>query len=246
MRSPYPMRVQKYLSRCAKGSRRTCERFVEEGRVTINGETVTEPGTQVNEGDLVTLDGDEVEPVEAKYYLLNKPKGYISVNKDPGGRRWVVELIPEAERSGCFPAGRLDLDTTGLMIITNDGDLSFRISHPRFEIRKEYRALIKGKWTLNELRDAVKDGVVLDNGGRVDGIEIIEAEPVGIRTSVLLSIHEGRKHVVKRIFLSLGSRVYDLERTAIGNIEIGDLAMGSYRELNLEEILEGIGPIDGS
>ncbi len=237
MKDIYPLRVQKFLSRCGKGSRRACDGFVLEGRVAINGETVMEPGTKVNDGDNVSLDGEIVSLLDLRYFILNKPKGYISVNKDTKGRKWVVDLIEDARDSGCFPVGRLDLDTTGAMIITNDGDLSFRVSHPKFEIKKEYRALIKGRWSIEELREAVKDGVETDRGELVEDIDILEAGREVERTSVTLTIHEGRKHVVKRIFLSLGSRVYELERTAIGQLRVDDLDVGQWKEVELEFIL---------
>jgi len=237
MKDIYPIRVQKYLSRCGKGSRRACDGFVLEGRVSINGEKVIEPGTKVNEGDMVTFDGEKASLLDLRYFILNKPKGYISVNKDLKGRKWVVDLIEDARDSGCFPVGRLDLDTTGTMMITNDGELSFRISHPKFEIKKEYKALIKGVWSIDELKAAVKDGVEIDRGELVETIDILEAEREGDRTSVTLTIHEGRKHVVKRIFLSVGSRVYELERTAIGQLRTDDLDVGQWKEVDIDYIL---------
>jgi 23S rRNA pseudouridine2605 synthase len=231
------MRLQKYLARSGMGSRRACEANISEGRTTINGDEVTEPGTKVFPGDIVEVDGIKIEPKRSRYFILNKPPGSISVNLDSRGRKWVVDFIPGGREMGLFPVGRLDVDTTGLIIITNDGDLGNRIAHPRYEVIKKYHALIKGQWSHEKLRDSLEKGIRLENGESVRGIRVLSASSKDDRTETTISIHEGRKHVVRRIFLALGSRVYELKRLAIGGLEIGDLPPGEYTELDHESMV---------
>ncbi|MFO8050188.1 MAG: pseudouridine synthase [Thermoplasmatota archaeon] len=233
-------RLQKFLAECGVGSRRRCEEIIRNGFVEVNGRCVTEMGSRIAEGDEVRVNGRKVSPVEKRSYMVNKPKGVICVNRDERGRRYVVDLIPDGRKLGLFPVGRLDLDTTGLIIITNDGELANRVAHPRYGIRKEYRALIKGRWTGEELRKKMEGGVVLENGSTVKGIELRSAEPEKDRTLVVIRIHEGRKHVVRRIFLSIGSRVLELERTAIGALELGGLGRGSFRSMTRTDIERSI------
>lgn len=230
------MRLQRYLALCGFGSRRRCEELISSGRVSVNGEIAVEPGTKVDASDLVELDGSRVNPKEFRYFLLNKPKGTICVDNDSRGRRYVVDLIPEGRSMGLFPVGRLDLDTKGLIIITNDGEIANRIAHPRFGIEKEYRSLVKGRWGKGELEIIASRGFMLDEGEPVKDVRILEVKPKGERSLVTLRIHEGRKHVVKRIFLSMGSRVYELERTAIGELYLGDIPPGEFREAARERI----------
>jgi 23S rRNA pseudouridine2605 synthase len=180
------MRIQRFLARCGLGSRRSCERLVEEGRVSINDIIINEMGARVGDGDLVKVDGKLVTPSELRYFILNKPKGIISVNLDHKDRKYVVDLVPEGREMGLFPVGRLDLDTTGLLILTNDGNLANWIAHPRYGVTKEYIALIKGKWTLGDLRKVTRNGVRLDDGYLVKNIDIVKAMSEGSRTRVTL------------------------------------------------------------
>ncbi|MGA1792875.1 MAG: pseudouridine synthase [Thermoplasmatota archaeon] len=235
-----PVRLQRYLARCGLGSRRACEELIEEGRVSVNGETVREPGSRIGKDDLVKVDGKVVLPTELRYFIINKPPGVISVDQDLRGRKYIVDLIPGGRKMGIFPVGRLDLDTSGLMVLTNDGELGNRLAHPRFGIGKEYIALVKGKWSRGALIEVTKNGVVLDDGSVVRDIHILNASFQGDRTVVNLRIHEGRKHVVKRIFLSLGSRVYELHRSAIGELRLGSLGEGEWRELTREELVKKV------
>jgi 23S rRNA pseudouridine2605 synthase len=230
------IRLQRFLARCGLGSRRSCEKLISEGRVSINDNKVTEMGARVKETDVVSVDGEVVEPKDLRYYIVNKPVGWISVDKDVKGRNYIVDLIPGGREMGLFPVGRLDLDTTGLLILTNDGDLANRIAHPRYEVEKEYIALVKGSHTRSQLLETTKKGVRLDDGSLVEDIKILRAKAVGDRTEVILRIHEGRKHVVKRIFLGLGSRVYELHRSAIGRLDLEDLELGEFREIGFEEV----------
>jgi 23S rRNA pseudouridine2605 synthase len=234
------LRLQRYLARSGLGSRRSCEELITSGRVSINGEIVSELGTVVEEGDEIALDGILIEPHPLKYYIVNKPKGVISVNKDVHGRKWVLDMIPEGRKMGLFPIGRLDVDTTGLMIITNDGELGNRISHPRYEVQKTYIALVNGRVEKDTLEN-METGVVIDNGEKVEGIRILDYSYEGNQTSVKLTIHEGRYHVVRRIFLAVNHRVRDLKRVAVGGLELEDLQEGSYREMDRGELAKSIG-----
>lgn len=206
----------------------------------VNGNIVTEMGSRVSPDDDVSVLGKIVTPIGKRYFILNKPKVVLCVNKDEKGRKYVVDIIRGGRRMGLFPVGRLDMDTTGLIILTNDGELSNRIAHPRYGIEKEYRALVKGKWTSGELKEVMKDGVILENGSLVTGIQVISAEIKEDRTCVVIRIHEGRKHVVRRIFRSVGSRVYELHRTMIGSQGLMGLEHGEYREVALETLKNNI------
>ncbi|MFW3146802.1 MAG: pseudouridine synthase [Thermoplasmatota archaeon] len=230
------MRLQRYLALCGLGSRRSCEGLIAAGRVAVNGKIVGEPGVRVDGSDIVELDGSRIFPREFRYFLLNKPKGIICVDLDSRGRKYVVDLIPGGRSLGLFPVGRLDLDTTGLIIITNDGDIANRIAHPSYGIEKEYRALIKGRWDKRTLENIAFRGFDLDEGEPVKGVRMIDVKLKGERSLVTLRIHEGRKHVVRRLFLSIGSRVYELERTAVGELTLEGIAQGHYREIARERI----------
>lgn len=235
------IRLQKYLAGCGIGSRRACERLITSGKVMVNGEKTVELGTRVVEGDVVEVEREQITSRPKRYFLLNKPKGKICVDRDHKGRTYVVDLIPEGRELGLFPVGRLDLDTTGLILLTNDGEIGNRIAHPRYGIEKEYRALIKGRWTLERLRLHTRDGVILENGSMVTGIKVLSSSLEGERSSVVIRIHEGRKHVVRRIFLSIGSRVYELERTRIAEMDLGGIGPGEYIEISRDEVLNKIG-----
>ena len=234
------MRLQKYLARCGKGSRRSCERLINEGRVSLNGNTVEDQGVVVKDGDEVRLDGNKVLPEPTVYYLVNKPEGVICVKKDEKGRRYVVDLIPEGRKRGLFPVGRLDVATRGLIIITNDGDLGNLIAHPRYDVKKTYVATLKGLMDPDLIR-SMEDGVVIDNGERVEGIKVVDYQFGKWSTTVTIRIHEGRYHVVRRIFLAKGHRVRDLIRTHIGDLSIGNIGEGEYREVGRNRILDGCG-----
>ncbi|MGA1873800.1 MAG: pseudouridine synthase [Thermoplasmatota archaeon] len=235
-----PVRLQKYLARCGLGSRRACERLIDEGRVELNGRIVTEPGMKVKGTDTVRVDDRNVSPVDLRYFIVNKPTGVISVDRDHKERVYVVDLVPGGRDMGLFPVGRLDLDTTGLMVLTNDGEMANLIAHPRYGVSKEYIALVKGNWKGNDLVEATSKGVRLDDGYLVRDITILRVITERSRTRVTLRIHEGKKHVVKRIFLSLGSRVYELHRSAIGGLRLGSLGEGEWRDISREEIFEKV------
>ena len=223
-------RLQKVLAALGWGSRRTCEDLIADGRVTVNG-VVAELGRRVdNMVDVVAVDG---VPIGARpdlvYYLLNKPRGVISTAHDPQGRSTVVDLVPQEPR--VFPVGRLDAETEGLLLLTNDGDLTHFLTHPSKGVEKEYLVLLAGSPRLTEgqLRK-LREGVELDDG-------MTAPAKVGQRSDLTLTItiHEGRNRQVRRMFEAIGHDVERLVRTRIGPLVDSKLRPGAWRELSLAE-----------
>lgn len=228
------MRINKYIARCGEASRRAADELIQKGKVSVNGKVLKEPGYDVQEGDEVRLFGRVITP-ETKnvYYLLNKPIGYVTTTMDKEGRPTVLDLV-QAEGIRLFPVGRLDYNTSGLLILTNDGDLSNRLMHPSKEFPKTYRVRAAGTVTLNDIRK-------LENGVDIGGFITSKAEAKLVlhdknSTIVDLTIHEGKNRQVRRMFDALGYPVQELERIGLGNLVIGRLATGSYRKLSKEEV----------
>lgn len=228
------MRINKYIARCGEASRRAADELIQKGKVSVNGKVLKEPGYDVQEGDEVRLFGRVITP-ETKnvYYLLNKPIGYVTTTMDKEGRPTVLDLV-QAEGIRLFPVGRLDYNTSGLLILTNDGDLSNRLMHPSKEFPKTYRVRAAGTVTLNDIRK-------LENGVDIGSFITSKAEARLVRhdknsTIVDLTIHEGKNRQVRRMFDALGYPVQELERIGLGNLVIGRLATGSYRKLSKEEV----------
>ena len=244
-----PMRLQRFLARAGVASRRGAENLMSAGRVRVNGEVVRELGSRVDPlEDVVCVDGREVRLGEDPAYLmLHKPAGYLSTMRDPRGRPTVAELMPLADYPGLFCVGRLDKDTTGLLLFTTDGDVAQRLLHPSFEKEKRYAALIDAPLSARAKR-ALEQGVALDDGpaapARVRVLDAREREEVPFALgkepdgamAVELTIHEGRKHQVKRMFKAVGRKVLALHREAFGPLELGDLAQGSWRALTGDEV----------
>lgn len=230
-----PMRLQKYLARAGVASRRACENVILAGRVSVNGETVTELGTKViPEKDLVEVDGAAVVLNELQVVLmLNKPKGFITSMSDPFSRPCVADLIPVEQYPGIFPVGRLDCDTKGLLLFTTDGELGNRLLHPREHVDKTYRVLVAGHIT-NEALDALRKGVVLDDG-ITSPANAVFVKQTKKNTWMLLTIHEGRKRQVRRMCEAVGYPVRELQRISFGPLDLGDLKEGRFRELTLSE-----------
>jgi len=220
--------LQKYLARAGVASRRKSEELITAGRVMVNGETVTELGTKVEAGDAVWLDGEPVEPEPLEYHLLNKPAGVISAVTDVRGQRTVAELVPSQAR--LFPVGRLDRDTTGLIILTNDGMLAHGLMHPRFEVDKVYWAEVVGGLTDPEL-DRLRSGVELEDG-MTSPAEVLRRTG----NTVELTIHEGRKRQVRRMLEAVGHRVISLHRMRYAMLDDAGLEPGEYRPLSAPEI----------
>jgi 23S rRNA pseudouridine2605 synthase len=222
-------RLQKILARAGLGSRRHCEELIERGSVTINGTVATLGDKADAETDHIAVDGVRIGTQPGLvYYLLNKPTGVVTTAADTHGRPIVTELVPAEPR--VFPIGRLDQDTEGLLLLTNDGDLAQRLAHPRFGVEKEYLVEVDGYPTRGELR-RLREGIELDDGLTAPA-KVVLVE----RTLVRITIHEGRKRQVRRMFDAVGHPVSRLVRTRIGPLADRSLAPGEWRALTIEEV----------
>ncbi len=230
------MRINKYLASCGIGSRRNCEIFVTEGKVKINGHIVTDLATDVKDSDIVLLNGERVVPAqEHVYIMLNKPKGYVCTTNDEFGRKTVLQLLaPEYSSRRVFPVGRLDYDTEGLLLLTTDGDLANRITHPHNEVPKTYIAKVEGEVTEAEL-GKLRGGVILD-GTKTKRCKARLKNLENNISSVEVVITEGRNRQVRRMFDSINREVIFLKRTAIGQLKLGGLYRGMSRKLTADEI----------
>ena len=221
------MRLNAYLARAGVASRRGADDLIKAGRVRVNGEP-GELNTFVSGGDRVELDGRPLTPQELAYVLLHKPPGVVTTARDPHGRRTVVDLA--RHRARVVPVGRLDADTTGALLLTNDGDLAHRLAHPRYEVEKLYVAEVEGRPSDDALR-RLAAGIELDDGRTAPA----RARRLGPAT-VELSLHEGRKHQVKRMLEAVGHPLVTLTRIAIGPLRLGDLQVGGVRRLSAAEV----------
>jgi len=230
-----PERLQKILAKAGVCSRRKAEELIVSGRVTVDGEVVTELGRKFDAArHAITCEGKPLPAQEAKLYvLLNKPKGYVTTMHDPQGRKTVVDLLPGiAER--LFPVGRLDQDTEGALLLTNDGDFAQKLLHPRYQIKRTYRARVAGHPGQDKLAE-LERGILLDGRmtwpaqirvtGKKKGATIIE-----------VVIHEGRKRQVRRMFEAIGHRVLELRRTAYGGLKLGSIPSGAYKILSARDL----------
>jgi 23S rRNA pseudouridine2605 synthase len=224
------MRLVKFLAHAGVASRRAAERVIADGRVTVGGETVVDPARDVSADDLVEVDGSRVAVVEERVvYAVNKPAGVVSTARDTHGRPTVVSLVPGDLR--LYPVGRLDADTTGLILLTNDGDLANLLMHPSNEVPRVYRAQVGGGPVGEAALLALRAGVDLEDGRTAPAGALLVAPD-----TIELEIHEGRKRQVRRMCEAVGHPVRALERVRIGPLSLGDLAPGSYRRLSEEEI----------
>jgi 23S rRNA pseudouridine2605 synthase len=230
------VRLQAFLARSgAAPSRRKAEALISSGRVAVNGEPVT-IGATVNDEDQVLLDGTEVTlPTEHAYFALNKPSGYLTTLHDDRGRHTITELMPEVP--GLVPAGRLDYETTGLLILTNDGKFAHHITHPSTEIEKEYLVTVRNP-ASQEAMAALSSGPELDDGPMLPP-ELSNLHRSPHETTFHLTIHEGRNRIIRRACSTVGLRVKFLKRLRIGSVEVGALPEGTYRSLTSAE-LEGL------
>ena len=228
-------RLQKVIASYGYASRRKAEELILNGQVKVNDTIVTELGTKVNSTDIIEIDGQVINnEIKKVYYLLNKPSGVITSTKDEKNRQTVVDLIPSSAR--IYPIGRLDYDTTGLIILTNDGELANILMHPKNNIPKTYLARITGLLNKDDI-DRLKNGIVIDNR-KVDTSDFkIKDKNFDKKTSLIeITIHEGRNHIVKNIFASLNHPVIKLKRTKIAFLTLDDLKIGEYRPLKIKEV----------
>lgn len=229
------MRINKYLADCGVSSRRNADKLIAEGRVKVNSKTITEPGLDINiDNDTVMVDNIKVEIVSNyTYLLLNKPKGCVTTVKDEKDRKTVMDYVNVGDKR-LFPVGRLDYDSEGLLIITNDGDLSFRLTHPKNEIFKTYIVKIDGTINESELR-SLRNGVIID-GNKTNRCSIKVLEIVDNITRLEVKINEGKNHHIKKMFDTVGKNVVFLKRIAIGDLRLGGMGRGASRNLTEDEV----------
>jgi 23S rRNA pseudouridine2605 synthase len=243
------MRINRYVARAGVCSRRAADKLIEQGRVKVNGSVVTEYSTYVTDADVVEANGRLISPTRHLYLLVNKPKDTIATTDDPGDRRTVMDLVglPESEKGSLFPVGRLDRDTTGVLLVTNDGVLAHRLMHPRFEIDKLYLVRTRRAVKPHEL-ESLKDGVELEDGPAAADeaayVALPDRHQIGIR------LHEGRNRQIRRMFEALGHEVEHLERVKYAGLTVEGVRPGKWRRLEPYEVkrlkrqvnLRGAGP----
>ena len=226
-------RLQRLLASAGFGSRRQCEQLIEQGRVHIDGEIVTKLGTTVDPAvSKVFVDGVLLKKQKLVYYAVNKPVGVVTTNRDPHGRPRVVDLVPKSER--VFPVGRLDRSSEGLILLTNDGELAQKLTHPKFGVRKVYRVTVAGKVDTETMRK-MRNGVYIAEGFvSVDGAKLLKTR--GRATELEIVLREGKNREIRRILARLGHKVQQLRRIAVGPLRLGDVPPGAYRVLSREEV----------
>ncbi|MHA5066189.1 pseudouridine synthase [Cetobacterium somerae] len=228
------MRINKYLAQSGYASRREIDKLVENGDIKVNGNDVT-PGQKVTDKDKIYIKGQLFEKPKSEnkvYFLLNKPKGVLSASKDDRGRKTVTDLIDTKER--LYPIGRLDADTEGAIILTNDGDIFNKVIHPKGEVYKEYFVIVKGEIRDKDLSKLAK-GINLEDGQTLPAKTKILKRAQG-RSEVIIAIREGKNRQVRRMFDAVKHPVVYLRREAIGKINLGNLELGKYRKLTSQEI----------
>ena len=227
-----PVNLVAYLARSGVGSRRSCDELIRQGVVTVNGEPVTFPRHKVEPGDTVAVNGEEVAQLDLRYVLVNKPRGVASTRRDPHADRVIVDLVPNGRV--LFPVGRLDVDTTGLLILTNDGPLANRLMHPRYGVPKTYVVRVRGKVGRRAL-GALRRGVELEDG-RTAPAEVALKKQAAKTARVEITIHEGRNRQVRRMFAAVGLPVEDLHRRRYGPLTDNGLDPGKHRDLSGDEV----------
>ncbi len=229
-------RLQKILASCGCGSRRECERFIAEGRVAVNGVVVSGPGTRADLArDRITLDGRPVTPPPLRYIALYKPRGVASTRRDPHAKKTVMDLLPP-DLQHLYPVGRLDVPSEGLVLLTNDGDLANRLTHPRYGVPKVYRVTVSGIVTAPEV-DLLRRGMDLEDGRTLPAGLVVDARDLKEdRTRLEIVLTEGRKRIIRRMFEALGHETLRLKRLAIGPVTLKGLRPGEWRDLTPEEL----------
>lgn len=228
------IRLNKYIAHAGICSRREADVYIKSGSVTVNGKTITEMGYKVQANDVVKFDDRTISPEAQKYVLLNKPKNYITTVEDDRGRRTVMELIEKATNERIYPVGRLDRNTTGLLLFTNDGEMTKKLTHPKHAVRKLYHVTLDKKLTMNHLKDIAEDSFKIeDKRVFVDAISYIENQP---KTEIGIEIHSGRNRIIRKIFESLGYKVVKLDRVVFAGLTKKNLPRGFWRPLTVQEV----------
>lgn len=231
---PNLIRLNKYVANAGICSRREADTYIAAGNVTVNGKVITEMGYKVNKTDDVRFDGRRLNPEKKEYVLLNKPKNFITTTSDEKGRKTVMELISSASNNRLYPVGRLDRNTTGLLLFTNDGEMSKKLTHPKFGVRKIYHVVLDKNLTAADLRN-IQEGLDLDDGRiSVDEVAYIQGSP---KKEVGIEIHSGRNRIVRRIFEHLGYQVIKLDRVVFAGLTKKDLPRGHWRHLTQQEVI---------
>jgi 23S rRNA pseudouridine2605 synthase len=230
----YP-RLQKVLASAGYGSRRQCEALIVEGRVEVDGQPANQLGTRVDPArQRIRVDGVEIKSPRRKYFMLHKPVGVVSTARDPWARTRVIDLVEDPDR--LFTIGRLDKSSSGLILVTNDGDLAQRLTHPSYGVQKVYRVVVAGKPTMQSLQQ-LRRGIHLAEGrARVDQVTLKRAHAKQSVLEIVLS--EGRNREIRRLLARVGHKVQQLKRVAIGPVKLGDLPVGAYRELEPHELAQ--------
>lgn len=227
-------RLNKYVANSGVCSRRDADIYIAAGNVSVNGKTITEMGFKVKRGDVVKFDNRILNPEKKEYILLNKPKNFITTTSDEKGRRTVMELISNATKARLVPVGRLDRNTTGLLLFTNDGDLAKKLTHPKHGVRKIYHVELSKNLKMADLKQ-IQSGITLDDGEvKADEISYIANAP---KKEVGIEIHSGRNRIVRRIFEHLEYEVVKLDRVAFAGLTKKDLPRGHWRPLTKQEVI---------
>lgn len=229
-------RLQKVIAYAGVASRRKAEQLIVEGKVKVNGKVVRELGTKVSNSDTIEVEGVKLEKEDKVYFLLYKPKGYISAVTDDKGRKTVVDIFKKRVPERIFPVGRLDYDTTGLLLLTNDGEFSYQLTHPKFKIDKTYIARVKGVPTVDGLKK-LQRGIKLEDGKTAPAkVSMTSFDEQAGKAICEITIHEGRNRQVRRMFEAIGTPVVKLKRERFAFLDLGNLKPGEYRELTKHEV----------
>ena len=237
------MRLNRFLSECGVTSRRKADNLIKAGRITVNGEVIRTLGSVIDEAtDAVALDGKSVSKERKRYVMLNKPPFYLtSLKSMEDGKKTITSFLGDIEQR-VYPVGRLDYDSEGLLLLTNDGELANRIHHPSYNVVKTYLAEVSGEMPKN-LEDVLRDGVDIEKRfAKPDSVNVLGV--LGRQARVSISFHEGQKHLVKKYFEAFGLRVARLKRISCGNVRLGELNKGAWRDLSSAE-LRGLRRITG-
>ncbi|WP_209811518.1 pseudouridine synthase [Ammoniphilus resinae] len=228
-------RLQKVLAAAGIASRRKCEDLILQGRVKVNHQTITQLGHKVSDSDHIEVDGKPISREKFVYFLFHKPTGVITSLNDPQGRKIVTDFFKEVKQR-VYPVGRLDYDTSGLLLLMNDGELANQIAHPRFEIDKVYIATVKG-YPSEKTLERLRKGIILEDGPTAPAeAKLLEMDEKKGQAVIELTIHEGRNRQVRRMCQTVGHPVIKLKRVRLGFLTLGELKMGEYRPLTAKEV----------